>query len=1143
MILDKILTTESLGGDFARIKDTLDKKQNCSVFCRAKGARWHISALQEKFFVYVAANSMEARDTAQALSEIIDDEIVYIPHKEEILLYSKSHKSKTLPERLEAIYKILSGKVKGCVISAEGLTQYFPSKERFLALSDTFYRGMDIDLEKFTSSLAKSGYERVSTVDEKGTFSIRGDIIDIWASQDELPTRIELFGDTIESIKLFAYDTQMSLKAIDRITIIPNTDLLISESKQMWVLQTLEELYDKVSETSSHIMLEIIDRFKLNPYDASLVWLIPFLKNELSTLFDYLTEDSVIIYDDSMEVESALKRYYELHNIRCDNFIKSGEILIEHKSSCLDYKSLENYVARYVKLAFSSQNIVNPLFESNKVYNINCTPSPFYYKGMTSLVGDVVNFIKSENRVLIYSGSKFAQNAINTLFVDNDIKAHLLDTFQSNEITILPYRIKHGFVYHDHKIAVIGTDDIGRPKVRRDKIRAHKEDAVLPQEGHYVVHERYGIGLSEGIKTLETASGKRDYYVVKYANDDKLYIPAENIDSIELYLGEGKPKLHNLNGTEFEKVKERVKGSVKKMAIDLLKLYEKRNSLKGFKYNPDTPWQAEMEENFEFTPTDDQIVATSEIKEDMEKGKIMDRLLCGDVGFGKTEVAIRAIFKTVLDGKQACILAPTTILAEQHYNTVKSRLEEYHLNVELLSRFASSQSIKKSLELIKQGVTNIIVGTHRVLSKDVEFFDLGLLVLDEEQRFGVEHKEKIKLLKNNVNVLTLSATPIPRTLHMALSGIRDISTLDTPPQNRHPIETFVTEYSETLLVDAVLREVSRNGQVFILYNRVESIENFYKRVITLLGNDIKVIYVHGQMKSEYLEKQIRAFYEKQADVMISTTIIENGIDIPDANTLIVIDADKLGLSQLYQIRGRVGRSHNLAFAYLTYDSRKILTENAVKRLKAITEFTSLGSGFKIAKQDLMIRGAGNVIGREQHGNLGKVGYDMFSRLIKESVEELRGNEVKKKNDLTLNVMIETSIPREYISDNTERVKIYKRISLLKSLEMKNNLTDEIRDIYGKIPQSTLSLIDIGLIKNLALELDISGFIIKKTEAKITFLNNSCYNRANLMNALSDYSDTTTFLANKTPEIIFKFKNENERENLAVLIDFLLKSVR
>ncbi len=1141
MKLDKLLTIEYLGGEFARLKDSLVKSQDCIAFTNAVGSKRHIVGMQQRFFVYITQNNLQAREAADAFSELLEKEVVYIPHKEEILLYAKTYISRTLPERLEALYKIISGEAAGCTITIEGLTQYFPDKEVFLSLTQRIQKGKELDLDALTLLLAHSGYERVHSVEQKGTFSVRGDILDIWPPHLPLPVRIELYGDIVEAIKLFAYDTQMSIKSIESVVIIPSSDLLVSQERHISILQKLQELTETSSKNTVQIIGEVAQRFSSNPYDASLFWLLPFLKKDMSLLNAYLPQDCLVVFDDAFEAASTLKRILEIHNLRCDNFIKSGDILPEHRDSCIDYQATLAQLEPFVKLAFLSHNIANPLFSSPRVYNFGAFAPPLYYRSLNSLVNDCVLHVKNQNKVLIYAGSKFSQEALATLFLDNGLAVDLAEVWQGAEITVLPYKLKNGFIYNDYKLAVIGTEELGRPKIKRDKIKAHKEDAVLPREGHYVVHERYGIGLSQGIKAIKTQGGERDYYVVKYAGDDMLYVPAENINSLELYLGDSAPKLHSLSGAEFERIKARVKGSVKKMAVDLLQLYEKRNSLKGHKYAPDTPWQEEMEEAFPFTPTDDQIIATTEIKEDMEKGKIMDRLLCGDVGFGKTEVAIRAIFKTVLEGKQACVLAPTTILAQQHYNTISERLADYQLNIALLSRFVTPAQIKKELQSIKNGETNIVVGTHRVLSNDVQFYDLGLLVLDEEQRFGVEHKEKIKHLKNTVNVLTMSATPIPRTLHMALSGIRDISTLDTPPEGRHPIETYVIEYSDTLLTDAVLREVSRGGQVYILYNRVDSIASFYNKVKALIGDAVKVIYVHGRMDSALLEKRIQAFYQKEADVMISTTIIENGIDIPDANTLIVIDADKLGLAQLYQIRGRVGRSHRLAFAYLTYDANKILSENALKRLKAITDFTSLGSGFKIAKQDLMIRGAGNIIGREQHGNMGKVGYDMFSRLIAESVEELKGNAPKKKSDLTLSINFDTNIPKEYIAEGSERIKAYKRISMLTGISELEALSEELKDIYGKLPKATLYLMYVGLIKNLAQELSAANFIIKEKSAKLSFADNSCYTNAKLMNALSEYSRFATLVAQKTPAICFKLEDTFALNTLIALAEFLTKA--
>jgi transcription-repair coupling factor (superfamily II helicase) len=563
--------------------------------------------------------------------------------------------------------------------------------------------------------------------------------------------------------------------------------------------------------------------------------------------------------------------------------------------------------------------------------------------------------------------------------------------------------------------------------------------------------------------------------------------------------------------------------------------------MKGHKYQPDTPWQKELEESFEFTETDDQLIAISEIKEDMEKGKVMDRLLCGDVGFGKTEVAIRAIFKTVMEGKQAAILSPTTILCQQHYNTIKQRFAPFGIKIDMLSRFVSQEYIKEALKRIEKGETNVIVATHRILSKDVVFHDLGLLVLDEEQRFGVEHKEKIKVLKNNVNVLALSATPIPRTLHMALSGIRDISTLETPPVNRLPVETYVVEYSDTLVQDAVRRELARNGQVFILYNRVTGIENFYNHIVDILDDNARVIYAHGQMATHELEEKIRAFYEKEANVLICTTIIENGIDLPDANTLIVIDSDMLGLAEMYQLRGRVGRSHNLAYAYFTVRESKVLTENAVKRLDAIMGFTELGSGFKVAMQDLEIRGAGNILGREQHGNMEKVGYDMYVKLLAETVGELKGEALKPRKEIEISADGDVSLPKEYITDSERRVKFYKGVSLLSSLEEKKELIDEITDIYGKPPESVKLLITIGLVKNLAQKIDAKRIVATHEGLAIYFHDNGLYKNERVFKALSEFANSAVLSPSDPPLIIFDNKRKTPAQRLELLESFLLKA--
>ena len=645
-------------------------------------------------------------------------------------------------------------------------------------------------------------------------------------------------------------------------------------------------------------------------------------------------------------------------------------------------------------------------------------------------------------------------------------------------------------------------------------------------------------GVCEGSDRITVNGITRDYVVLRYRDGGKLFVPIDQMDMLTKFSGGETPKLNKLGGDEFKKTKEKAKASIRKLAFDLLKLYQEREKQKGYKYSPDTPWQREFEENFEYDLTDDQDRAVREIKDDMEKGRVMDRLVCGDVGYGKTEVSFRAAFKTVMDNKQVAILAPTTILAKQHFNTLNARLQGFGIKTVLLSRLQSDKEIDRSLKEIEDGVVSIVVGTHRILSKDVAFHDLGLLILDEEQRFGVEHKEKLKTVKKDVNVLTLTATPIPRTLNLALSGVRDISLLETPPKNRLPVQNYVVEYSDGLLKDAVMREVSRGGQVFILYNYVETIEAFAEKVRKLVDGKARVMVAHGQMGAGELDKRMTSFYQREADVLIATTIIENGIDLPDANTLFVIDADRFGLSTLYQLRGRVGRSGALAHAYFTTRLNKVLTDDAVKRLTALTEYSDFGSGFKISLRDLEIRGAGTFLGAEQHGHIEKVGYELYSKILKETVEEIKNGGVKKENNVLIKIDVDAYVPEDYVGDG-DKIRVYKRISEVTSVKERDELIAALSDVYGPVSAPLKNLIDIALLKSLAGEYDVEKIVATKKGAAFVFRDANVFKEQNLLSAVAKLTEDVVLTATVPPQLLFNTKGLSVEQVVEKMINFLL----
>ncbi len=1140
-MLPSLFSLERLGKIYEKIGGALDRGHSSSVFYASQNARYHLASVAGHFFVYVTPDRLSARHAVDILNEYSEGEVVLIPERDDLLLNTTVNLSPSISERTLALSKILYGKAVGAVVSVEGLMQYCPSPEVFLNSITYLETGAEISIDQLVERLALGGYQAVPQVLSPGEFSRRGDVFDVWSTGQELPVRVEFWGDEIESIRSFAPDTMLSIREINSIIISPKSDIIVSQSLAKEAILKLNSIRKKSGKRLSEIIDSVVERLEVNPSDPSLIWALPFVKGECASLIDYLPRDAVIVLDEPKAIDDKAKLQRNAHVTRVKSFMEAGEATEYHKDSFMSPGELYSRFVGRTKLGFQQITASNPIFEPEAIFNVKSLALPKYFANFSALAGDVRTSNISGTKVLIYAGSEGACKSLQTFFYENDIATKITSNPEEEyPVLLIPERISRGFTCPSAGLTLIGTDDvIKRADARKKSDKKKRQAFVMPEKGDYVVHEKYGIGLSEGLMTLTTSLGTRDYFCILYRGGDKFYLPVDRMDEVDKYTGSGTPVLHKIGGKEFERVKERVKNSIKEMAFDLVKLYEKRLRSKGYKYAPDTPWQQELEDSFPFEETDDQLIAISEIKEDMERGKIMDRLLCGDVGFGKTEVALRAIFKTVIEGKQAVFLSPTTILCQQHYNTLQERFKPFGIKIDMLSRFVSQSEIKGALERIKKGETNVIVATHRILAKDVVFNDLGLLVLDEEQRFGVEHKEKIKVLKSDVNVLSLSATPIPRTLHMALSGIRDISTLETPPKNRLPVETYVVECTDALIKDACEREVARGGQVFILFNRVQGIEKFHREVQELLGGNIVVSYAHGQMDEEILAKKLKEFYNKESDVLIATTIIENGIDIPDANTLIVMDADKFGLAQLYQLRGRVGRSSTLAYAYFTVREGKVLTENAEKRLDALFRYTELGSGFKIAMQDLEIRGAGNVLGREQHGNMEKVGYDMYCKLLKECVDEVQGKATVKEKEIEINVSGDMALPKDYVKENPQRVAFYKRAATLSSYEESEAFKKEMKDVYGALPRSVENLISVGLIKNLARKIGAVRVVATDDGMGLHFDDTSIFGNEGVFRALSEFSKESVLSPTTPPMIIFNNRGKSTEQRLDLLRNFLI----
>ena len=774
-------------------------------------------------------------------------------------------------------------------------------------------------------------------------------------------------------------------------------------------------------------------------------------------------------------------------------------------------------------------------FEPLKIYNFHSSPVGRYLNGFVNLVTDLKSWRADGYRVMLYCGNSSRAQKMREMLSDEYIDASVLPEKLSafKGVAVLQSELGHGLILHENKLVVIGTGDLYTKSPVSKRIRRKRNDLFTsPEIGDYAVHETHGVGKIVGTKKIETTDGTKEYIALEYRGGDVLYVPVEQMDILSKYMGEDSPSLSKIGGAEFERVKQRVKASLKAMAFDLKQLYAERSEKHGFVFSPYPEMMEEFENAFEFEETPDQLASAEEIKADMCSPKVMDRLLCGDVGYGKTEVAFRAAYLCILNGKQAALMCPNTILCQQHFENAVRRFSPFGVNVEVLNRFKSPAEQDKVLARVKNGEVDLLIGTHRLLSNDVKFKDLGILILDEEQRFGVEHKEKIKNMKNDVDCLTMTATPIPRTLHMSLSGIRDISTIETPPTTRLPVQTYVVEETETLIRDACLRELARGGQVFILYNRVETIFSFAAKIKEIVPEG-KITVAHGRMDRAVLENGILKFYEGESNILISTTIIENGIDLPKANTLIVIDSDRLGISQLYQLRGRVGRGALLAHAYFTFKPEKVMTEKAGERLKAIMEFTELGSGFKIAMRDLEIRGAGNVLGREQHGHMDKVGYELYAKLLK---EEMTGVE---QTVAELDIKADAYIPEKYIEASASRLDCYKQIAEIRGVEDYKRVCLSIEENYGKLPKEVLNLLIIAVLKSYAAKLNIRKIAVSSAGGEIVLPSVQTLADGKFSAALDAFAGKVCLDMSKNPAVLFR--PESDAQKLMLSMTKFLKS--
>lgn len=1087
----------------------------------------------------------------------------YYPAKD-ILFYQSDIRGNVLTsERINALKMMAEEPSCTIITTFDGLMNPMPVPEKFGRSVTKLTLGENINLDQFTRHLTELGYEKNYQAQTMGEFSVRGGIIDIFPLTEDNPVRIELWGDEVDSIRSYDAQSQRSIENMEEVHIYPACELVLTEEERKAGIARISKEAEQVSaklrkemkteeayrvKAAAEQIAEEAGEFGIS---AGLDAYLSYFCEDRVSLLDYFDRENTILFlDETVRTVdrgmSTEKEFSESMKQRLEKgYILPGQM--RELFSCREILAKINTRRCIALVALDLKN--NHLEIKNRISIESKTVNP-YNNSFELLVKDLIRYKKNGYRVILLSSSRTRAKRLAEDLMEEGLNTFYSEDFdheiKSGEIMTGYGKIKKGYEYPILKFVVISESDIfggGKKKKKRRKTYEGEKIASFTDLniGDYVVHENHGLGIYRGIEKIEVDKTEKDYIKIEYAGGGNLYILATQLELIQKYAGADakKPKLNKLGGQEWTKTKTKVRGAVKEIAQDLVKLYALRQSKEGFVYGPDTVWQREFEEMFPFEETEDQDLAIAATKADMESRKIMDRLICGDVGYGKTEIAIRAAFKAVQDGKQVAFLVPTTILAQQHYNNFVQRMKDFPVNVDLLCRFRSQAEQKKTIEGLKKGSVDIVIGTHRLLSKDVVYKDLGLLMIDEEQRFGVAHKEKIKQLKTNIDVLTLTATPIPRTLHMSLIGIRDMSVLEEPPMDRIPIQTYVMEYNEELVREAISRELSRGGQAYYVYNRVREIADVATKIAELVP-EANVAYAHGQMRETELENIMYRFINGEIDVLVSTTIIETGLDISNVNTMIIHDADNMGLSQLYQLRGRVGRSSRTSYAFLMYKRDKMLKEIAEKRLSAIKEYTELGSGFKIAMRDLEIRGAGNLLGAQQHGHMEAVGYDLYCKMLNEAVKEAKGITVDDHFDTSIDIDIDAYIPMGYIPNESQKLDIYKRIAGIETQEESEEILEELIDRFGDLPKSVENLLYIAKVKSMAHHVWFTEVSQKGEQLKFTLYEKAKIDPVKIPEFVASYGPNLKFTADAKAPYFMYFLKKNTREKNVDALEVLEK---
>ncbi len=1091
----------------------------------------------------ITYNEIQARKIVEDL-KYFTDKIIYLP-KKEIVTYDYIAESKDLPyERIDALNKMQETKTGIIVTTIEAVMQKMISKNALYKNTLKFKLGEEYKLEEIKQKLIDLGYVRYDLIDGRGEFSVRGGIVDI-SITDKMGVRIEFWGDEIDSIRYFNIISQRSTENIEKITIYPAHEYLLENDVESVANKIRNTIFNECVQEQVNQDIEII---KTGNHISKIERYLNSFYNKQETILDYLGDNYIVVLDEINKINQRLENIEKDTQNITQLLLEKEKIVPEALKSLLNYQQFEEKLEK--KQQIYIEKFDGQIKLQAEKYSWNYKEKTYYKSEIELLFKELLKAQEEKKKIYLLAETKEKAKKICSLLDEQEIinkyeeKLNQTIIVKNTEslVTVSIGKLSSGFECFDTNQLVISTQEL----IEGEKRKTYKNSAFKNGEkvvfadlkvGDYVVHKNYGIGIFIGVNTITADGTTKDYIKIKYYGDDILYVPTNQLDSVRKYIGgdEGGLKVNKLGSKEWLTTKAKVKKNLREVARELIELYAKREKSKGFAFEKDTPWQTQFEDSFPYQETDDQLRCIEEVKKDMEQDKPMDRLLCGDVGYGKTEVAIRAAFKAVMGGKQVAYLAPTTVLAEQQYREFRDRMTEFGVRVEVLNRFKTKKQQTEIVKKLKLGEVDVIIGTHRILSEDVEFKDLGLLIIDEEHRFGVKAKEKIKQYKTNIDVLTMTATPIPRTLHMSIVGVRDMSVIYEPPYNRKPVQTYVLEYDQEVIREAITKELERKGQVFYLFNNVEKIlqkADFISRLVP----GARVAYAHGKMTGNEIEDIMEEFIEGKIDILVCTTILESGIDISNANTIIVENADRMGLAQLYQIRGRVGRSDRQGYAYITYKRDKLLSEIADKRLKAIKEFTEFGSGFKIAMRDLEIRGAGSLLGEIQHGHLEQVGYDTYCNLLDEVVHEIQGDIVKPEIDVQIDIDVTSYIPDEYISDSSQKIEMYQNIALCKNEEDIQNVIDEMIDRFGNMPKEIENLIEIARIKILCKKTNISKIQAKRKFAVFIFEAGEI--NVDINELVKKYRNRIKFTQGIKPQITLALENTEEIKMLNEIKSFL-----